>query len=119
MTAGENDDPAGTSADRVYALHCGGDHSTRAVYDPLDENAGEIVYGPYFAYLIVHARANVLFDTGLSPRWKANVGMSAGGLAVEMADEDDIVSRLASVRVAPPDVTHVVSHTCTTTTPAG
>jgi len=96
------------TADRIYALHCGGDHSSRAVYDPLDANAGEIVYGPYFAYLVVHPHANVLFDTGLNPRWKRKSGASAGGLAVEMGDEDDIVSRLATVTVAPQEVSHVV-----------
>ena len=39
-------------ATRVYAFHCGGDRSGMGVYDPIDEDGGRVVYGPYFFFLV-------------------------------------------------------------------
>lgn len=94
---------------RIYAFHCGGDHSCRALYDPLDENCGEVIYGPYFFYLIAHPSGNVLFDVGLNPKWRTGASTSASGTSViEMEEGDDAVSKLKVLGLAPADISHVV-----------
>ena len=98
-------------ADRVYAFHCGGDRSGMGIYDPLDEDGGRVVYGPYFFFLVDHPMGKVLFDTGTHPKWKGQGDSSAGGMAVLVGDDDDVVSKLATVGIAPEDIsTVVVSH---------
>ena len=52
---------------RLYALHCGGDLSDMATFDPFDEHVGTKVYNPYFMYVITHPRGTVLFDSGVHP----------------------------------------------------
>jgi glyoxylase-like metal-dependent hydrolase (beta-lactamase superfamily II) len=97
---------------RIYAFHCGGDRAPKAVYDPLDHDAGTIVYGPYFFFLITHPEGNVLFDVGLHPKWKAQAGDGeAETFAIEMGQDDDVVSKLRLVGLGPDDISHViVSH---------
>jgi N-acyl homoserine lactone hydrolase len=93
---------------RIYAFHCGGDPASGAVYDPLDPAFAEVVYGPYLLFLITHERGNVVFDTGLNPKWR-DVGADAGeGLAVEMRPDYDVVSKLAQLDLEPGDISHVV-----------
>jgi len=94
---------------RLYAFHCGGDRSPKAVYDPFDEDCGSIVYGPYFFFLITHPKGNVLFDVGLHPKWKEVArGDQSGVFAIEMADDDDVVSKLHLVGLEADDISHVV-----------
>jgi N-acyl homoserine lactone hydrolase len=93
---------------RIHAFHCGGDRASRAVYDPLDPGFAEVVYGPYFFYLIEHPRGPVVFDTGLHPKW---VGSGAGddaGLTIVMEEGQDARSKLATIGVDPAAVEHVV-----------
>ena len=93
---------------RIHAFHCGGDRASRAVYDPLDPGFAEIVYGPYFFYLIEHPRGPVVFDTGLHPKWVGSGADADGGLAIVMEEGDDARSKLATIGVDPADVEHVV-----------
>ncbi len=93
---------------RIYAFHCGGDRASRAVYDPLDPDFAEVVYGPYFFFLITHPQGNVLFDTGLNLKWQSSGEEAGEGLSVEMRDGDDVVSQLARVDLTPADISHVV-----------
>ncbi len=97
---------------KIYAFHCGGDRSAKAIYDPLDDNPGEIVYGPYFFFLITHPSGNVLYDAGLNPKWKSSDGQSEDEtFAIEMAEDDDAVNQLGLVGVRPDQISHViVSH---------
>ncbi len=95
-------------ATRAYAFHCGGDRSGMGVYDPIDEDGGRIVYGPYFFFLIEHPSGKVLFDTGVHPKWKGQGSATSSGMAVIVGDEDDVVSRLATLGVQPEDIDHVV-----------
>ena len=97
---------------RLYALHCGGDHCDLAVLDPFDPAVGTKVYDPYFCYLVQHPDGNVLFDTGVHPdAWRdpaSRLGEAADAFELVMAPDDDIVSKLALVGLAPADVEHVV-----------
>ena len=38
----------------IHALHCGGDMTDWGIFDPLDERRGEMVYNPYFVYVVKH-----------------------------------------------------------------
>lgn len=83
-----------------------------AVFDPFDHNVGTKVYDPYFFYLVEHPRGLVLFDSGLHPTMRTDlrgrIGDSADAFAVEMADDDDVVSQLAKLGLRPDDVEHVI-----------
>ena len=94
-------------ATRVYAFHCGGDRSGMGVYDPLDEDGGRVVYGPYFFFLVEHPDGRVLFDTGAHPKWKGS-DAEGGGIAVVVGEDDDVVSRLSTLEVRPEEIEHVV-----------
>jgi glyoxylase-like metal-dependent hydrolase (beta-lactamase superfamily II) len=99
----------GPAAARVHAFHCGGDYSGIGIYDPLDPDAARIVYGPYFFFLVEHPRGRVLFDTGMHPKWKGSRRRADGtGTGIEVGEQDDVVSKLALVGVAPEDIEHVV-----------
>jgi N-acyl homoserine lactone hydrolase len=97
---------------RLYAFHCGGDRCDLAIFDPLDAAVGTKVYDPFFFYLVQHDGGNVLFDTGIHPALgtdpASRLGAAAETFVVELAPDDDVVSRLASVGVGPGDVEHVV-----------
>ena len=97
---------------KIYPFHCGGDVSDMAVFDPFDPNVGTKVYNPYFLYLIEHPKGFVLFDTGIHPEMRSNprsrLGDSADAFAVEMAEDDDVVSQLAKLGLRPEDVEHVI-----------
>ena len=47
-----------TARVRIFALHCGGDLSDMATFDPFDEHVGTKVYNPYFMYVITHPERN-------------------------------------------------------------
>ena len=82
------------------------------MFDPFDSAVGTKVYDPYFCYLVQHPDGNVLFDTGVHPdAWRdpvARLGEAADAFELVMAPDDDIVSKLALVGLAPADVGHVV-----------
>ena len=97
---------------RLYAFHCGGDRMDWAVLDPFDARVGTKVYDPYFFYLIRHPDGDVLFDTGTHPDCRrdpsARLGEAAATFELELAPDDDVVSKLASAGLVPADVEHVV-----------
>lgn len=98
---------------RLYAFHCGTERSDWAVFDPFDERVGEKILSPYFLYLVSHPRGWVLIDTGLHPALSsdphARLGAMADSFFVErLAEDDDVVSKLAMLGLQPGDVKHVV-----------
>ncbi len=97
---------------RIYALHCGGDLSDMAVFDPFDERVGTKAYNPYFMYVIAHPSGTVLFDSGVHPEVAtdpgARLGEAAATFAVEMGPEDHIERRLASIGLTPRGIDLVV-----------
>jgi glyoxylase-like metal-dependent hydrolase (beta-lactamase superfamily II) len=98
---------------RVHALHCGGDLSDWAVFDPFDARIGTKVYNPYFAYVVEHPDGRVLFDTGAHPELGtdpyARLGEAAGAFETRLAPEDAIEPRLASIGLKPADIDIVVA----------
>jgi N-acyl homoserine lactone hydrolase len=102
----------GMSAMRLYAFHCGGDRSDRAIFDPFDPDVGTKIYAPYFFYLVQHPHGNVLFDSGVHPAMRddphGRLGEAADAIVVEMAPDDDVVSQLGKLGLKPRDIDHVV-----------
>ncbi|HEY1689951.1 MAG TPA: N-acyl homoserine lactonase family protein [Solirubrobacteraceae bacterium] len=100
------------SALRLYALHCGGDLSDWATFDPFDERVGTKVYNPYFMYVVTHPRGTVLFDSGMHPQLlsdpQARLGEAAASFQVQGGPEDHIERRLASIEMKPQDIDVVV-----------
>jgi N-acyl homoserine lactone hydrolase len=97
---------------KVYALHCGGDRSTMAVFDPFDPNCGQIAYNPYYMYVITHPRGNVLLDTGAHPSLRtsprARLGDAADTFDLVLAETDTVPAKLAEIGLKPEDISHVV-----------
>lgn len=97
---------------QVHAIHCGGDLTDWAVFDPFDERAGTKVYNPYFVYVIRHPAGTVLFDTGAHPDLATNpaarLGDTAQGLAFRIAPEDRLDHRLAQTGLRVQDIDVVV-----------
>lgn len=99
-------------ASRIYPLHCGGDLSDWAVFDPFDERVGTKVYNPYFMYVVVHPQGNLLFDSGVHPQMGtdpvARLGPAASAFGVQMTPDDAIEKRLATIDLKPRDIDVVV-----------
>jgi N-acyl homoserine lactone hydrolase len=96
---------------RIYAFHCGGDRGPRAVYDPFDSDPGQIVYGPYFLFLVEHEQGRVLFDTGVHPKWLDTPDDTDGTFQLEVTEDHLVTRRLATLGLKPEDISHViVSH---------
>lgn len=97
---------------RLYALHCGGDLTDMATFDPFDENLGTKVYNPYFMYVITHPGGTVLFDSGVHPAMRTDpasrLGDAASSIQVQVAADDHIEKRLATIGMEPSDVDIVV-----------
>ena len=97
---------------RLYALHCGGDLSDMACFDPFDEHVGTKVYNPYFVYVVTHPKGTLLFDTGAHPDLATNpearLGDAAADFQVQLAPEDRLDRRLGGIGLAPNDITDVV-----------
>lgn len=97
---------------RLYAFHCGGERSDMAAFDPFDPQVGTTIDIPYFFYLIQHVRGNVIFDSGAHPSLaidpRARLGDEADNWEIRMTEQDGVVSRLATVGLAPADITHVL-----------
>lgn len=97
---------------RLYLLHCGGDLMDWAAFDPFDERAGTKVYNPYFMYLIMHPRGNVLFDSGAHPQMgtdpEARLGAAAAAFDARITPDDHIERRLAAIDLTPADIDLVI-----------
>jgi N-acyl homoserine lactone hydrolase len=97
---------------RIYPLHCGGDMSDWAVFDPFDDRVGTKVYNPYFMYVVTHPSGNVLFDSGVHPQMGtdpvARLGPAAATFAVQMGPDDAVDRRLGSLGMKCADVDVVV-----------
>jgi N-acyl homoserine lactone hydrolase len=97
---------------RLYAIHAGGERADMAGFYPFDPTVGTTIDIPYFVYLICHPSGNVLFDTGGHPDLvhdpRGRLGPAADMYQITMQQGDDVVSRLATIGVAPSDVEHVV-----------
>jgi N-acyl homoserine lactone hydrolase len=98
---------------RLYAFHCGTERSDWAVFDPFDPRVGEKILSPYFFYLVQHPAGWVLIDTGLHPALRTDPHSRLGAAAdsfsvVRLTEDDDVVSRLATLGLVPRDVQHVV-----------
>jgi N-acyl homoserine lactone hydrolase len=97
----------------IHALHCGGDMTAWEVFDPLDERAGEMVYNPYFVYVVKHPAGTVLFDTGAHPDFVTDpvgrMGPAAETFVVKVGEEDTIERVLARIGMTPGDVDLVIA----------
>ncbi len=100
------------TATRIHALHCGGDLTDWAIFDPFDARAGTKVYNPYFIYVIEHPDARIVFDTGAHPDLATDpagrLGAAADGFEVELAPGDALDAALARIDLAPSDIDLVV-----------
>ena len=97
---------------RLYALHCGGDLSDMATFDPFDERVGTKVYNPYFMYVVTHPRGTVLFDSGVHPAMltdpESRLGEAAAAFQVKMTEDDTVERCLARIGMTPSDIDLVV-----------
>lgn len=97
---------------RLYAFQCGGDLCDLAIYDPFDPDVGKKVYEPWFFYVVDHPEGRVMFDAGVHPALidepAARLGKWADLMEIRMGAGDDVVSQLASIGLAPGDVSTVV-----------
>lgn len=94
---------------RIYAFHCGGDRSPTAIYDPFDATPGEIVYGPYFFFLVEHPEGRVLFDSGVHPKWAESAAADDDTFVLEVTADDLVLNRLSTLGLRPEDIQHVVA----------
>ena len=100
---------------RLFAFNTGVEIVDIANFDPLGPDVGTKVRTPYFFYVVEHERGHVLFDTGAHPDWVGRYDpdsdVSWDGAKIVMREGDDIVSKLATLGLAPEDVEHVgLSH---------
>jgi N-acyl homoserine lactone hydrolase len=97
---------------RIHALHCGGDLTDWGIFDPLDERRGEMVYNPYFVYVVEHPEGRVLFDSGAHPDLATDpigrMGAGAEEFVVKLGPEDRIERVLARLGLEPSDIDLVV-----------
>lgn len=97
---------------KLYAFHAGGEEADVAAFDPFDPQVGTKVESPFFFYLVEHPSGPVLFDCGVHPLFakdpEARLGFAVEGLKLNVGEDDDVVSKLREVGVAPDDVRHVV-----------
>jgi glyoxylase-like metal-dependent hydrolase (beta-lactamase superfamily II) len=96
----------------IHALHCGGDMTDWEIFDPLDRRAGEMVYNPYFVYVVKHPEGMVLFDSGAHPQLAtdpvARMGAAAEEFVVKLDEGDAIEPVLARIGLAPADIDLVI-----------
>jgi glyoxylase-like metal-dependent hydrolase (beta-lactamase superfamily II) len=96
----------------IHALHCGGDLTDWGIFDPLDERRGEMVYNPYFVYVVKHPEGVVLFDSGAHPELAADpasrMGAGAEEFVVKVGPEDRIERALERIGMEPADVDLVI-----------
>ncbi len=96
----------------IHALHCGGDLTDWGIFDPLDERRGEMVYNPYFVYVVKHPEGVVLFDSGAHPDFATDpvgrMGAAAEDFVVKVGAGDAIEPVLARIDLTPDDIDLVV-----------
>lgn len=97
---------------QIHALHCGGDMTDWGIFDPLDERRGEMVYNPYFVYVVKHPQGVVLFDSGAHPQLAEDavgrMGAAAEEFVVKVGPEDRIETVLGRIGMEPGDVDLVI-----------
>lgn len=97
---------------QLYALHCGGDMTDMAAFDPFDPDVGTKVYNPYFIYVIKHPSGTLLFDSGAHPELgtdpESRLGSAATDFEVRLSPEDHIERRLRVLGLRPRDIDLVV-----------
>lgn len=96
----------------IHALHCGGDMTDWGIFDPLDERRGEMVYNPYFVYVVKHPEGVVLFDSGAHPDLATDpvgrMGAGAEEFIVKLDAGDAIEPVLARIGLTPDDIDLVI-----------
>ena len=96
----------------IHALHCGGDMTAWEIFDPLDQRGAEMVYNPYFVYVVKHPEGTVLFDSGAHPDFATDpvgrMGAAAEDFVVKVGAEDGIVPVLARIGMEPADIDLVI-----------
>ena len=112
LKEGNDVPPKNSSAMKMYAFHCGGEKTIRAVYDPFDANCAEAIQVPYFFYLIRHPEGDVLFDNGAHPALidhaRSRLGDAADLFEITMSPGEDVVSRLHTLGIEGEGISHVV-----------
>lgn len=97
---------------KLFAIHGGGERADMAAFNPFDEKVGTKVDIPYFFYVIEHPKGLVLFDTGGHPDLFENPRLRLGDAAdvweVTGVPGDDVVSKLAEMKLKPTDIGQVV-----------
>lgn len=97
---------------RLYTLTCGYIRSRKNVFVP-DAPREEIIESPMPAFVVLHARGHVLFDTGPHPGVFQDAFARWGGLAKAfepLGDErSGILSQLESIDLKPEDFRYVVN----------
>ena len=97
---------------RLYALHCGGDMTDMAAFDPFDPDVGTKVYNPYFIYVVKHPSGTLLFDSGAHPELgtdpESRLGSAAADFQVRLSPEDHIERRLGVLGLRARDIDLVV-----------
>jgi N-acyl homoserine lactone hydrolase len=97
---------------QLYALHCGGDLMTMAVFDPFDPEPARKVYNPYFLYVVKHPSGTLLFDSGAHPELatdpESRLGAAAADFEMRLSPDDHIERRLSAIGLRPSDVDLVV-----------
>jgi N-acyl homoserine lactone hydrolase len=101
---------------RLFAFNVGVELVDIANSDPLGPDVGTKVLTPYFVYLVEHPQGPVLFDTGAHPRFVGTYDPATDdgthvGPKIVMREGEDVVSKLATIGLAPADIRHVaLSH---------
>jgi N-acyl homoserine lactone hydrolase len=102
-----------TTARRMLGLTCGGEHTLRSLFDPWDPDCGEQMFIPYTFWAIEHEQGWVLIDCGPHPDLATDPGARLGAQVemsdVQMREDDDVVSRLATIGIDPAEVTDVIA----------
>jgi glyoxylase-like metal-dependent hydrolase (beta-lactamase superfamily II) len=98
---------------RLYALTCGHFEIRKRMFIADAEDGETRLQIPVPAFLLIHARGNVLFDTGLRAAGLADPWGRWGGLnkalAPLLSPEDHILRQLAALDVKPHDIRYVVN----------
>jgi N-acyl homoserine lactone hydrolase len=101
-----------SGATRLYAFHCGGENTVRALLDPFDSHCGDIVSLPYFFYLIRHPEGDVMFDCGaniqLAVDPRARIGAAADQFDVQLGPKDNVSAQLAMLGLEADEIQHAV-----------
>ncbi|QRG04792.1 N-acyl homoserine lactonase family protein [Xanthobacter dioxanivorans] len=96
---------------KMHVLNGGRLRMKKHVYQP-DADRAETIELPVSSFLLRHAQGNVLFDTGCNPAVVTDAEGRWGGVARAMTPimgpDDNVVSQLACVGLAPDDIDVVI-----------